>query len=97
MLCRSSAHAARAASAQMLSLAVGYGCFLAAAAVTLAIVPSDLRPRHGWTLAYEWISFLMLGLLALWLTVRPPRLPKPRTLNPQRRPPTASTCLCCSV
>lgn len=66
---------------QVLSMGVGYACFLVAALITLSVIPSDIRPRHGWPLAYEWVSFTFVGLLALWLTVTghtaltPPRPP----------------------
>lgn len=51
---------------QVWSLAAGYTSFGVAAVVTLAIIPSDMRPQYGWPLAYEWFTFLMCTLLSGW-------------------------------
>ena len=50
---------------------MGFSCFAAAAGVVFALVPVDMRPRHAWPLAYEWLLFTYLTLLAAWFMVCP--------------------------
>lgn len=54
---------------QAISVGIGFGCFAAAAAVTAALIPGNMRPRFAWPLACEWLVFTFCTLLAVWFTV----------------------------